>query len=397
VEHPFRQNSDFLYLTGFSEPESVIVLVPGRAQGEFLLFCRERDPDQETWHGRRYGVEGVKEFFGADDAFPITDIDDILPGLIEGRERLFYTLGQYAEFDSQVIDWVNRVRAQVRAGSRAPNEFIALDFYLHDMRLYKARPELSAMRRAALISCEAHKRAMRECRPGRMEFEVEAELIYEFKKAGSGPAYPPIVGGGENGCILHYTENDGRLEDGELLLIDAGAEYDGYAADITRTFPINGQFSPRQRDVYEIVLESQAAAIKKAVPGNHWNDPHDAAVRVLTRGLIDLGLLKGRPANLIKKEAYKQFYMHRTGHWLGMDVHDVGDYKVDDKWRLLEPGMVMTVEPGLYISPATGVPKALRNIGIRIEDDLLVTREGNELLTDKVPRSLAEIEALMAA
>ncbi|MDH3715949.1 MAG: Xaa-Pro aminopeptidase [Gammaproteobacteria bacterium] len=397
VEYPFRQDSDFLYLTGFEEPQAVAVLVPGRPHGEYLMFCRESDKEQETWHGRRAGVEGVLENLGADDAFPVTDADEIVPGLIEGRERVFYTMGRYTNFDARVMDWVNSVRRMSRGASHAPNEFVSLEYYLHDMRLYKSRAELSLMRRAARTSARAHKRAMRTARPGQMEFQVAAELHYEFECDGCTPAYPSIVGGGENSCILHYTENSQELRDGDLLLIDAGAECQGYAADVTRTFPVNGEFSPVQRDVYEIVLAAQQAAIDKVVPGNHWNDPHEAAVKVLSRGLVELGLLKGRTPKLIREGAYRQFYMHRTGHWLGMDVHDVGDYKIHDEWRLLEAGMALTVEPGLYITPARGVPKALRNIGIRIEDDVVVTRDGCEVLSRDAPKDPDEIEKLMAA
>jgi Xaa-Pro aminopeptidase len=397
VQHPYRCDSDFFYLTGFPEPEAVAVFVPGRKHGEYLLFCRERDPLMETWNGRRAGTEGAVERFGADDAFPITDIDDILPGLLESRERVFYTMGAYPDFDSRVIGWVNQIRAQARSGAHTPDEFVALDHLLHDMRLYKSRSEVRVMREAANIAAAAHRRAMQVCRPGMMEYELEAEFMHEFRRRGCEPAYPCIVGGGENGCILHYTENDAELKDGDLLLIDAGCEFEYYASDITRTFPVNGRYSEPQRLLYELVLDAQLAAIEEVYPGNDWNAPHQAAVKVLTRGLVKLGLLKGRPAQLIKEEAYRRFYMHRTGHWLGMDVHDVGDYKVGDEWRVLEPGMVMTVEPGLYVaSGGRGVAKKWWGIGIRVEDDVLVTKDGNEVLSRKVPKTVAEIEALMA-
>jgi len=328
VEYPFRQDSDFLYLTGFNEPEAVAVLIPGRRQGQCVLFCRERDPLMETWHGRRAGPQGAIERFGADDAFPIGDMDEILPGLLEDRERVYTPMGRDAEFDQRLMGWVNQVRAKVRAGSQPPHEFISLGYVLHDMRLYKSRAELAAMKRAARTSIGAHERAMARCRPGRTEYQIEAELLYLFRLAGMEPAYPSIVGGGPNGCILHYTENEAELRDGDLLLIDAGAECEGYAADITRTFPVNGRFTEPQRELYELVLEAQHAALAKVSPGNHWNDPHHAAVRTLTRGLVHLGLLEGRVPTLIKEQAYKRFYMHRTGHWLGMDVHDVGEYRV---------------------------------------------------------------------
>jgi Xaa-Pro aminopeptidase len=396
VEYPYRQDSDFLYLTGFTEPGAVAVLVPGRPQGEYVLFCRERDPVMETWHGRRAGQEGAVQRFGADDSFPITDVDDILPGLLEDRERVYATLGRDPEFDKKLMGWVNRLKEQARSGVHPPHEFVSLEYLLHDMRLFKSRYEIKTMREAGAISTRAHVRAMKACRPGMMEYEIEAELLYEFRRAGTEPAYPSIVGGGDNGCILHYTENDAPLNDGDLLLIDAGCEFQGYASDITRTFPVGGRFSPPQRELYEVVLEAQHAAIGQVVPGNHWNDPHTAAVKVLTKGLVSLGLLKGRTTQLVKDGAYRQFYMHRTGHWLGLDVHDVGDYKLDDQWRLLERGMVMTVEPGLYISPGVrGMPKRFQGIGIRIEDDVLVTSTGCDVLTKRCPKDPDEIESLV--
>jgi len=333
VEYPFRADSDFYYLTGFREPEAVAVFIPGRAHGEYLLFCRERDPLMETWNGVRAGTDGAVEDYLADDAFPISDIDEILPGLMERCDRVFYTMGSRPQFDQRVMDWVNRLRNGVRTGMRTPDKFVSLEHLLHDMRLYKSRSEIRVMRTAAKVACGAHVRAMQVCQPDIHEYEVEAELLYEFRMAGMEPAYSNIVGGGANGCILHYTENNALLQDGDLLLIDAGAEYDCYASDVTRTFPVKGRFSKAQRELYEVVLAAQLAAIKKVRPGNHWNDPHKAAVRVITRGLVKLGILKGQPADLIRSEAYRRFYMHRTGHWLGMDVHDVGDYKVGGAWR----------------------------------------------------------------
>ena len=396
VEYNYRPDSDFQYITGFGESDAVAVLIPGRDHGEYLLFCRERDPKMETWTGRRAGTQGAVERYDADDAFPIGDIDEILPGLVENCDRVFYTMGSHPEFDRHVLDWVKRIREGARSGSRAPDEFVSLEHLLHDMRLYKSRSEVRVMRNAAKVTCMAHRRAMQACRPGWHEYEIEAELLHEFRHANMQPAYPCIVGGGENGCILHYTDNIAELRDGDLLLIDAGAEYDCYASDVTRTFPVNGRFSPPQKALYEVVLAAQAAAIEQVQPGNDWNAPHAAAIKVLTRGLVKLGILKGRPAELIRKEAYRRFYMHRTGHWLGMDVHDVGDYKVGGEWRVLEPGMVLTVEPGIYIPEGSrGVAKKWWNIGIRIEDDVLVTQDGHEVLSDDAPKRVSEIEALM--
>jgi Xaa-Pro aminopeptidase len=398
VEYAYRPDSDFFYLTGFNEPESVAVLVPGRPQGEYILFVRDRDPARETWDGRRAGPEGAVRDFGADHAFPITDIDEILPGLLENRAKVFYAMGTHPEFDQRVVGWVNGLRTQARNGRHPPQEMVALDHVLHDMRLFKSRAEVDTMREAARIAARAHVRAMRACKPGKHEFEIAAEVVHEFRLHNADNSYLPIVGGGANGCILHYRENDAVLRDGDLLLIDAGCEVDCYASDITRTFPVNGQFTPEQRALYDIVLEANQASIERVKPGNHWNEPHEAAVRVITRGLMDLGLLKGKLAKLEESGAYRKFFMHRTGHWLGMDVHDVGDYKIGNEWRVLEPGMALTIEPGIYVAPGTpGVPKKYHGIGIRIEDDVVVTRDGCEVLTDGVPKAPLEIERLMAA
>ncbi|WP_289083554.1 Xaa-Pro aminopeptidase [uncultured Spongiibacter sp.] len=397
-DYPFRQDSDFFYLSGFDEPEAVLVLLPGRPQGEYILFCRERDPAMELWDGYRAGPEGACAEYGADDAFPIADIDDILPGLIEGRQRVYYAMGRHAEFDQQVMNWVNVIRSKVRSGAQPPGEFLDLDHLLHDMRLYKSAAELRIMRRAGEISAKAHCRAMRYCRPGVYEYQLEAEIQHEFAMAGARfPAYSSIVGSGKNGCILHYVENNSVIRDGELVLIDAGCEFEGYAADITRTFPANGRFNDEQRALYEVVLEAQLAAIEATQPGNHWNQPHEATVKVITEGLLRLGLLKGDLSELIETEAYKPFYMHRAGHWLGMDVHDVGDYKVGGEWRVLEEGMVLTIEPGIYVAPDNdAVEPRWRGIGIRIEDDVVVSKSGCEVLTASVPKSVEDIEALMA-
>jgi Xaa-Pro aminopeptidase len=398
VEYSYRQDSDFYYLTGFDEPEAVAVLIPGRGDAEYVLFVRDRDPERETWDGRRAGTEGATRDYGADDAFPIADIDEILPGLMENHARVFYAMGTHPEFDQRVVGWVNGLRAQAKNGRHPPHELIALDHVLHDMRLFKSRAELDLMREAARIGTLAHQRAMRSCRPGRNEYEIAAEIVHEFHRHNAETSYEPIVGGGANACILHYRENDQVLRDGELLLIDAGCEYECYASDITRTFPVNGRFNPAQRAVYEVVLEANRAAIAQVRPGNNWNQPHEAAVRVVTQGLVRLGLLRGRPSRLEREGAYRRFFMHRTGHWLGMDVHDVGDYRIGDEWRVLEPGMVLTIEPGIYISGAgRGIPRQFRNIGIRIEDDVVVTREGAEVLTQAAPKDADAIEALMAA
>jgi len=398
VEYDYRPDSDFYYLTGFNEPEAVAVLIPGRAIAEYVLFVRERNPEREIWDGKRAGPSGVVEHYGADDAFPITDIDEILPGLLENRGRVFYTMGLNQEFDQRLIGWVNTLKAQGRSGLHPPQEFVTLDHALHDMRLYKSRAEISLMRRAGAIAARAHVRGMQFCRPGRMEYEVMAELLHEFNRNGADISYHPIVGGGPNSCVLHYRDNNARLNDGDLLLVDAGCEYGYYASDITRTYPINGRYTSEQRAVYEVVLEAQLAAIAKVKPGNHWNEPHDAAVRAITQGLVRIGLLRGAVSSLIRSGAYKKFFMHRTGHWLGMDVHDVGDYKVGEQWRVFEPGMVLTVEPGVYIAAGTrGVSRRFWNVGVRIEDDVVVTRTGCEVLTDAVPKQPDEIEALMAA
>ena len=398
VDFPYRPDSNFYYLTGFGEPEAVAVFMPGREQGEFVMFCRERDPAAEQWHGTRLGLEGACERHGADDAFPIGDIDDILPGLLEDKSRVYYAMGHYQEFDQRVLAWVARVRGGARS-SGGLGEFVMLDHLVHEMRLFKSKAEIGAMSKAAEVSAAAHERAMRICRPGMSEYQIEAELLHEFIRAGCrSAAYPSIVAGGANACTLHYTDNSDRLRGRDLLLIDAGAEYDFYASDITRTFPVGGRFSRAQRDVYSVVLAAQEAAIDTVAPGRTVDDVHNAAVQVLVEGLVGLGALKGRVKHIIEKEKYKRFYMHRTGHWLGMDVHDVGDYRIDDQPRVLEPGMVMTVEPGLYVAPGDEkAPRRLRGIGIRIEDDVLVTESGREVLTSAVPKSIDEIEAIVGS
>jgi len=395
---PYRQDSNFFYLTGFHEPEAVLVLIPKRPQGQFILFCRERDRSREIWDGRRAGPEGARELYGADDAFPIDDIDEILPGLLEGRDRVYYALGRNRAFDTRLLDWIDGIRARARSGAVPPDEFVDLDHLVHEARLFKTATELKVMRKAGAISARAHCRAMRAARPGLYEYQLQAEIEHAFASEGARhPAYGSIVGGGANACVLHYVENSAPLQDGDLVLIDAGCELEHYAADITRTFPVNGKFSAPQQALYEVVLAAQMAAIDAARAGNHWDEPHRVTVKIITQGLVDLGLLKGNVDDLIARNAHTDFYMHRAGHWLGMDVHDVGDYKVDNEWRLLEPGMVMTVEPGIYVAPDNRkVAKKWRGIGIRIEDDVAITRKGAEVLTAGVPKTVADIERLMA-
>lgn len=408
ADYPFRQESDFLYLTGFNEPDAVAVLIPGRAEGEYVLFCQAKDPAMERWTGKRAGVEGAVNLYGADQAFTIGELDKQMIKLLSGRTEIHYRIGIDTEFDLKVLAWLNVLRRQARNGVAAPDTLKLLDTLVHELRLFKSAAELEMMRYSANTAARAHMRAMQTCRPGLFEFEIQAEIEREFRKDGMEPAYTSIVGGGENACILHYVENCAELNAGDLLLIDAGSEHQGYASDITRTFPVSGRFSTEQRQLYQLVLDAQKAAIAAVKPGNNWDAPHQAAVRSLVAGLVELGLLQGEVDELIqdppkpeegsapKEAAYRQFYMHKTGHWLGLDVHDVGDYKIKGEWRILEPGMVLTVEPGLYISPADNVDPKWWNIGIRIEDDVLVTADGCEVLTAAVIKEVAEIEALMA-
>lgn len=399
VDYPFRQDSDFYYLTGFNEPEALAVFIPGRKQGEYILFCREYDQQKALWEGAHAGLEGATISYGADDSFPIDDVADILPGMLENKDKVFYPMGRDSNLDHNLLEWLTYLRTQSRSGITAPGELVSLEHVLHEMRLFKSAAEIKLMKQAAEVSALAHIRAMQQCQPGLYEYQVEAELIHSFMQQGlRAVAYPSIVAGGENACVLHYIENTAKLKRGDLLLIDAGAECDHYAADITRTFPVSGRFTEAQQQLYQLVLDAQLAAIAQIKPGLPWNLAHETAVEVLTKGLVKLGLLKGRVSKLIKDEVYKQFFMHRIGHWLGMDVHDVGDYKVDSEWRILEPGMVLTIEPGLYIPPdCNKVDKKWRGMGIRIEDDVLVTRDGCEVLTASIPKTIAEIESLMQA
>lgn len=395
----FRQDSDFYYLTGFDEPDAVLVLAPGRGPGEVILFCRDRDGRAELYDGQRLGPEGAVAALRIDDAFPIADMDDILPGMLEGRERIYMTLGEYPELDNRVLHWVNSIRAREAGGAVPPGEFVALKHLLHEQRMYKSAAEIRIMREAARITCDAHRRAMAACRPGMTELALEAELMHEFLSAGArSPAYPSIVGGGRNACVLHYTDNRAALKAGELVLIDAGCEYAYYAADVTRTFPVDGRFSRSQRALYEVVLEANRAGIAACRPGERFTAPHEAALRVMVEGLCRLKLLQGTPDEVVDSGRYRAYCPHNTSHWLGSDVHDVGDYRVGGEPRALEPGMVLTIEPGIYLPPGqatAGLPPRWRGLGIRIEDDVLITADGHEVLTDAAPKSVADIERLM--
>ncbi len=393
--YPYRFDSYFYYLTGFPEPEAVLVLVAGPAP-RTILFCRQKNLEREIWDGFRYGPELARTTFGMDETHPIDKLEELMPEILADQPAVFCDMGSDAAWDGQVIGWINKVRARSRSGVAAPEQIRDIRVLLDDMRVVKDAHEVGIMKRAASISAEAHVRAMRAARPGRYEYEIEAELLHEFRRRGSqSPAYTSIVAGGANACVLHYVQNDALLNDGDLLLIDAGCELDGYASDITRTFPVGGRFSGPQKDVYEVVLAAQSAAISQVKPGNRWEDPHDAAVRVLAQGMVDLGLCKGSVDAVIESGDYRRFYMHRTGHWLGMDVHDAGDYKREGNWVVLRPGMVLTVEPGCYIRAAEGVPEKFWNIGVRIEDDALVVNSGCEILTASAPKQVADIEALM--
>jgi Xaa-Pro aminopeptidase len=393
--YPFRFDSYFHYLTGFPEPEAVLVLFGG-SKPKSILFCRDKDMEREIWDGFRYGPEQARVEFGVDETHSVAALDEVLPKLLADQAAVYCDVGSDAAWDAQVIGWINKVRAQARSGVTAPGEIRDVRRLLDDMRLVKDEYEIDVMKRAAAISAEAHRRAMRATRPGMREYELEAELLHEFRRRGAqSPAYTSIVAGGANACVLHYVQNDAVLNDGDVVLIDAGCELDGYASDITRTFPVAGKFSGPQRAIYELVLGAQQAAIEQVKPGNPWEAPHDAAVKVLAQGMVDLGLCKGSAASVIESGDYRRFYMHRTGHWLGMDVHDAGDYKRDGTWLALKAGMVLTVEPGCYVRPADDVPKEFWNIGVRIEDDALVTAAGCEIITAAAPKSVADIEALM--
>lgn len=398
TDYHFRQDSDFYYLSGFAEPQALLILAPGRAEGEFIICCRKRNKEKEIWEGAMEGPEGAVANYGADQAFPIDDINDLLPSLLADIDRVYYPVAASHDFDGEVMAWLNTVRSKARSGVQAPSNFSDVCPLIHQLRLIKSEHEIALMRASCELAAQAHVHAMKFCCAGVFEYQLEAEILHTFAMSGArSAAYNTIVGGGNNACVLHYIDNTDALKAGDLVLIDAGCELDFYAADITRTFPVNGVFSAEQAALYALVLKAQYAAIDAVSPGRRWNEPHDASVKVITEGLIGLGLLEGELDALIESGAYKRFYMHRVGHWLGMDVHDVGAYKVDGQWRELERGMAMTVEPGLYIpSDDESVDARWRGIGIRIEDDVVVTDHGCEVLTSGVPKEIAEIEALMA-
>lgn len=401
TEYLFRQDSDFFYLTGFSEPDAVLVLAPGREHAEVILFCREREPRAERYDGERVGPDRAAQLLNVDDAFPVNDIEEILPGMLEGSERIYITLGEYPEFDNKLMHWVTAIRAREAGGAIPPGEFVALKHLLHEQRLYKSAAEQRLMREAARITCDAHRRAMTCCRPGMTETQLEAELVHEFMVSGARtPAYPCIVGGGANACTLHYVQNSATLRKGELVLIDAGCEYKHYAADVTRTFPVNGSFSRSQQALYEVVLQANRKAIDMCKPGVTFIEPHETALAVMVEGLVALKLLEGEVDEILAEEKYRTFCPHNSSHWLGSDVHDVGDYRVDGTWRGLEPGMVMTIEPGIYIpddETTAHLPARWRGVGIRIEDDVLITKNGCEVLTDAAPKAVADIQRLMGS
>lgn len=400
ADYKFRADSSFFYLTGFAEPEAVAIIETFESIDEgytYSLFCRERDREMEIWHGYRAGVDGAVEDYDADEAYAIDLLDEEIIEKLLNKQKLFYRMGQQADFDARVAKWIAEANGESRKGTSAPAQVIQLDRILDEMRLHKSTQEIELMQIASTISAQAHTRAMQTVKPGMMEYALEAELNYIFGQNGCVPSYNSIVGGGENGCILHYVENDKVLKDGDLVLIDAACEYQLYASDITRTFPVNGKFSSEQKALYDLVLKAQLAAIDAVRIGNSYKEPHRIAVRILVQGLLDLGLMQGDIEQIIESESFHQFYMHGTGHWLGMDVHDVGSYKIEGEWRVYEEGMAVTVEPGLYIAPDDEtVDEKWRGIGIRIEDDVVVTKDGPRVLTAAVVKTVEEIEALMA-
>ena len=394
TEYSYRQDSNFYYLSGYEEPESLILIRPNQDKERFVIFCRDRDPLREQWDGFRTGQEGVIQDYGADAAYSINSIDEIMPKLLEGAKNIYFSMSAPCGVDAKISSWVEDIRKNTRSGAEPPQNLLSLDSILHEMRLIKESDEMDLMKKAANITTEAHIRAMQSVRPGMYEYQLEAEYLYAFNKNGArSPAYNSIVGGGNNSCILHYVENNAELKDGDLVLVDAGCEYQYYASDVTRTFPVNGKFSPEQREIYTIVLEAHKQSMEQAKPGNKWNLMHEKSVEVIVEGLLSVGLLQGSRDEIIDKGEYSKFYMHRIGHWLGMDVHDVGSYKQDGDWRPLEEGMVMTVEPGIYILDSMeGVDDKWKGIGVRIEDDIAITESGFEILTPDVPRTIEEVE-----
>ena len=394
TEYAYRQDSNFYYLSGYEEPESLLLIRPDHEKEKFVMFCRERDPQREQWDGFRTGQEGAIEQYGADAAHSINSIGEMMPSLLEGVKNIYFSMSAPCGVDLKISDWIESIRKNTRAGAEPPQNLLSLDSILHEMRLIKEDYEMNLMRQAANITTEAHVRAMQAVTPGMFEYQLEAEYLYAFNKNGArSPAYNSIVGGGNNSCILHYVENNAELQDGDLVLVDAGCEYQYYASDVTRTFPVNGKFSPEQKEIYSIVLEAHKQSMEEAKPGNKWNLMHEKSVEVIVEGLLSIGLLKGTKEEIIEKGEYSKFYMHRIGHWLGMDVHDVGSYKQDGDWRELEKGMVMTVEPGIYILDSIeGIDDKWKGIGVRIEDDIAITDSGFELLTPDVPRTIEEVE-----
>ena len=396
ADYKYRPDSYFYYLTGCHEPHSLLVICPENEDGDDILFCREVDPLNVIWNGPMLGLDDAKSKLQFDNAYNIKTVDSIIRKLMTGRDKVYFMLGTDSEFDKKVVQWTNSVTKEKWSNSQAPHELVSIKSYLDDMRVYKSKAEIKCMKQSADIAAEAHIEMMKSCKPGMYEYNLNAEFMRTLCNHNSNPSYQPIVGSGANACILHYVNNNSEMKDGDLVLIDAGSEYDYYASDITRTFPVNGKFSKAQTEIYQIVLDAHAAALEAVKPGSHWNEPHEAAVKVISQGLLDLGLLKGDLNTVLEEHSYHQFFMHKTGHWLGLDVHDCGEYRVDGLWVEMEEGMVLTIEPGIYIAEDAKVPEKYKGIGVRIEDDVLVTKKGYQILSDKVPRTISEIEQLMA-
>ena len=395
TDYLYRQDSNFYYLSGYEEPESILLIRPYAKKDNFIIFCRDRDPLKEQWDGFRSGQTGAVQDFGADKSLSISSVDSLMPELLEGTKNIYYSMSSPCGLDQRINTWLDQIRLNTRAGAEPPQNLLSLDSVIHEMRLLKSDEEIEVMKQAAEITTEAHIRAMKAVKPGMFEYQLEAEYLYAFNKNGArAPAYNSIVGGGNNACILHYVENNSELKDGDVVLVDAGCEYKYYASDVTRTFPVNGSFTEEQKQIYSVVLEAHKQSMDQLKPGNKWNLAHEKSVEVIVEGLIDLGIIKSSKQEAIDTGEYSKYYMHRIGHWLGMDVHDVGSYKRDGDWRDLEPGMVMTIEPGIYIlNSLEGVEDKWKGIGVRIEDDVLVTKKGFEVLTPDIPRSIEEVES----